>query len=242
MIDPRIHMINKRLQGIAVYPIASSKGGVGKSLISVLLSLGLRDKGIKVGLLDIDFTNPSCHIILGVDPGNYLPREEYGIVPPEINGLSFMSIFFYTRDRPIALRGDAIDNAIKELLVITRWKDINALIIDTPPGLSDEFLDLITLIQNLNIILVTTPHILSLKSVERMIKLLRENSLNPLGLIENMADDTGRVKKFADNNKVLYLGGIPYIENLESIFNQGGIGIVYKGLKRYIDNILEGVE
>ena len=120
MSDPRIAIIEKRFQNVRrVVAVSSGKGGVGKSTIAAALALSLRDRGHSVGLLDLDFTSPATHVILGVE-GLY-PEEEYGIVPPLAHGLRYMSITYYSVDKPTPLRGEDVSNAIIELLAITRW-------------------------------------------------------------------------------------------------------------------------
>ena len=144
MSDPRLAVISKRLEDVEnIIAVSSGKGGVGKSMIATSLALNLRDRNYKVGLLDLDFTSPSTHFILGIE-GLY-PEEEYGIIPPDAHGLSYMSITHYSLDKPAPLRGADVSNAIIELLAITRWGELDYLIIDMPPGIGDATLDVIRL-------------------------------------------------------------------------------------------------
>jgi len=113
-------------------------------MTSTWLSLNLNDRGFKTGLLDLDFTSPSTHVILGVK--DFYPEEEYGIIPPLAHGIRYMSITHYSLDEPAPLRGVDVSNAIIELLAITRWEDLDYLIIDMPPGIGDATLDTIRLI------------------------------------------------------------------------------------------------
>ena len=245
VIDPRVKIIRRRLSNInRIYAIASSKGGVGKTLISVLLAYKFRSYGFKVGLLDLDFTNPGCHILLDIDIYNTYPTEEKGVIPPDLNGLRFMSIVYYTEDKPIALRGYDIDNAIKEIFTITRWIDTDILIIDMPPGLSDEFLHIANLIDKAEIVIVTTPSILSIKSIEKMIKLLLNQKLRVSGLIENMALDkpSNILLKLSSNYNIRYLGFIPYISKLDDVFINDGIDGVLRILDSYVSNIASNLK
>jgi len=115
MSDPRIDIIDRRLEKIKkIIAVSSGKGGVGKSVVASTLALNLRDQGYKVGLFDLDFTSPSTHVILGV-AGLY-PKEEYGIIPPDAHGLKYMSITYYSLDKPAPLRGVDMSEAITELL------------------------------------------------------------------------------------------------------------------------------
>ncbi|MCK4321585.1 P-loop NTPase, partial [candidate division WOR-3 bacterium] len=145
-MDPRLRIIDKRLKNIkTMIAISGGKGGIGKSLVASTLSLILSKLGYKVGLLDLDFCGPSTHIVLGIR-GIY-PKEEKGIIPPEIYGIKFMSIIYYAGDNPSPLRGIDISNAIIELLAITRWGPLDFLIIDVPPGIGDTTLDIIRLMK-----------------------------------------------------------------------------------------------
>lgn len=185
--DPRLSILSERLSKIRkVIAFTSSKGGVGKTLISTTTSLTLSRRGINVGLLDIDVTNPTAHMVLGVDPSTTKPVEDKGIIPPEIHGVKFMSPVFFTNDRPAALRGESISSAIREILSITLWTGVDVLIVDTPPGISDEILELVTNIKKFDAVVVTTPSALSLRSAMKLL-----NLINPMvsGVVINMVRD-----------------------------------------------------
>jgi len=120
MVDPRISIIDDRLKEIRhIIAVVSGKGGVGKGLVASTLALILAKKGYKVGLFDLDFTSPSTHIILNIQ--ELQPQEEKGIVPPQVHGLSYMSIVFYSGQYALPLRATEVSNALIELLSITRW-------------------------------------------------------------------------------------------------------------------------
>jgi ATP-binding protein involved in chromosome partitioning len=241
MIDPRVSIIGKRFSGIDVYAVSSSKGGVGKTLISVLLSLESRVRGYKVGLLDLDFTNPCCHILLDVDPGRVSPKEEYGVIPPLVDGIRFMSVSYYTMDNPMSLRGVDIDNAFKEILAITLWEDTDLLFIDTPPGLGEEFRDLVGLIPMSRLLVVMTPSILSIRSVDRMMRLLEGRGV-VRGIIENMVGDSRLGHMLVDKYGVEYLGWIPFVRGLDDKLGSSDIETVLEeDLKPYIGKILDSL-
>ena len=133
-MDPRLSVIDKRLSEIKrIIAVASGKGGVGKSLVASSLALSLSNKGYRTGLLDIDLYGPSSHIILGVTDYSF-PEEEKGILPHKVNNIRFMSIVYFSEDKPAPLRGIDITNIIIELLSITQWGELDYLIIDMPPG------------------------------------------------------------------------------------------------------------
>ena len=134
MVDSRLDIIATRLKDVgSIIAVSSGKGGVGKSIVASTLALSLHEKGYSVGFLDLDFTSPASHVILGVE--GLFPEEEYGIVPPVAHGIRYMSITYYSLDKPAPLRGVDVSNSIIELLAITRWEELDYLIIDMPPGI-----------------------------------------------------------------------------------------------------------
>jgi len=215
MMDPRISIIPERIKNIKrKIAVVSGKGGVGKTVIASLLALRLSNMGRAVGLLDLDFNGPSCHVVLGI-PENMSIKEEKGIIPPLFNRIRFMSLELFVKERALPLRGDDISNAIIELLAITRWESLDYLIIDTPPGTSDELLDILRLIDGLETLIVTIPSKLALKTVTRLLDLLKMVNTNIIGIIENMSKGTDMVREFARRAGIRYLGSIPYDEKLE---------------------------
>ncbi len=171
--DPRLEAVSERLREVGeVIVFASSKGGVGKTLLSVTASLLLSRRGVGVGLLDLDITNPTAHLVLGVDPARVGPVEERGLVPPEVSGVRFMSPTFFTQGRAAPLRGEYVSSAIREVLSITRWVGVDALVVDTPPGMSDELLELLTYAGRFRAMVVSTPSVLALESAARLSEVL----------------------------------------------------------------------
>lgn len=235
-MDPRLSVIEDRLSKIRrIIAVASGKGGVGKTLIASSLSLLLAKEDFKVGLLDLDFHGPSCDIVLGIR--DVFPKEEKGIIPPKIYGISFMSIIYFAEDHPLPLRGKEISNAIIELLAITRWGKLDFLIVDLPPGMGDEALDTIRLMRNNEFLIVTTPSILSLGVVTRLVRFLRKINANIIGIIENMrVEENDIIKKFAEENDIKYLGYIRYDRTVES-----ALGNIDKLLKTIFINDLKNI-
>ena len=215
-MDARIGVIEKRLKNIKrIISVASGKGGVGKSLVASTLSLNLAKKGLKVGLLDLDLFGPSSHIILGVEKDKF-PEEEKGIIPPKIDGINFMSIVYFTEDKPSPFRGVDISNIIIELLAITQWGELDYLIIDMPPGIGDETLDIIRLIKKSEFLVVTTPSKVSMGAVGKLLKILKELNLPIIGVIENMKmTDSKLVKDSVSKMNLTYLGYISFDSNIE---------------------------
>jgi len=216
MSDPRLAVIERRLEKVGkVIAVSSGKGGVGKSMVASCLALNLRDRGYSVGLLDLDFTSPATHVILGVD-GLY-PEEDYGIVPPMAHGLRYMSITHYSLDEPAPLRGQDVSNAIIELLAITRWGELDFLVVDMPPGIGDATLDTIRLIPRLEFLVVTTPSVVAYQSVRRMLVLLKDLGIKVNGVVENMVmKASGYVRSDVAGLGVRYLGSVAYDVALEA--------------------------
>ena len=216
MSDPRLAVIERRFENVGkVIAVSSGKGGVGKSMVATCLALNLRDSGYKVGLLDLDFTSPATHVILGVE-GLY-PEEEYGIVPPVSHGMQYMSIVHYSLDEPAPLRGSDVSNAIIELLAITRWSELDYLIVDMPPGIGDATLDTIRLIPKLRFVVVTTPSRVAYQSVRRMLVLLNEMEIPVAGVVENMVmKPSNTIRVDVEALGLDYLGSAEYDEELEA--------------------------
>ena len=207
MRDPRLSIIEKRLSRIErTFVFLSGKGGVGKSSCSCLAALVLAEKGTKTGLLDLDFQGASDHILLGIEPA--FPDEEGGLLPlipyPD---LSFMSITCFTGERDVPLRGGGVSDAIIELLAVTLWGETEILIIDMPPGCGDEILDVVRLIPRGEMILITTPAVLSESITRRTAGLLERMGTEVRGVIYNMTGDDA-----AGGER---LGGIPYSGDFE---------------------------
>ena len=215
MTDPRTAIIEERLKKIhSIIAVSSGKGGVGKSLVASVLALTLARKGYKVGLFDLDFTSPSSHIILGVS--DLHPKEERGVIPPEVHGIKYMSVVFYSGDRASPLRGADISSALIELLAVTLWNALDFLIIDMPPGISDATLDLIRLIRNVKFLVVTTPSQLAFETVKKLIGLLSELNIPVIGVIENMKmKDSPFIKKKIEEKDIEFWGEVPFDPRLE---------------------------
>ncbi|MCJ2513233.1 MAG: ATP-binding protein [Candidatus Thermoplasmatota archaeon] len=236
-MDVRESVIGKRLRNInRIICVASGKGGVGKSLIASTLALKLEGKGYNVGILDLDLYGPSSHIILGFNKKGF-PDEDKGIIPSKINNIKFMSIIYFSDDKPAPFRGLDISNIIIELLAITQWGSLDYLIIDMPPGIGDETLDIIRLIKNCEFIVVTTPSKVAMGAVKKLLLILTELKIPILGVIENMViKNSNLIKNQIKNMDLNYLGSIIFDTNLEE-----SIGKPKKLLKTDMVNDLENI-
>jgi ATP-binding protein involved in chromosome partitioning len=242
MVDSRLDVISTRLKDVEnIIAVSSGKGGVGKSIVTSTLALSLSERGYSVGLLDLDFTSPSSHVILGIE--GLFPEEDYGIVPPIAHGIRYMSFTYFSLDKPTPLRGVDVSNSIIELLAITRWGELDYLIIDMPPGIGDAILDLIRLVEGLNFLLVTTPSKVSYETVKKQITLLKGLNIHVIGLLENMViNETQYILERVKDEEISYLGKIDFDHSLED--NLGDVESlkttnVYSEISKLTDNIVE---
>lgn len=222
MIDPRTAVIDKRLSGIKkILVFVSGKGGVGKSLCSAVSALILAKMGFRTGLLDLDLQGASAHIILDAELS--FPEEAHGILPLKAPfDLKFMSIASFTGDKAVPLRGSDISNAIIELLTVTVWGELDFLIVDMPPGIGDEALDLVRFMGRSESIIISSPSVVAAGVVQRLLSVFIELNMPILGVVENMSRNWNEglsmspVSKMCEESAVPLLGSIPFSPALES--------------------------
>tara|TARA_B100000945_G_scaffold252046_1_gene208816 strand:+ start:399 stop:1223 length:825 start_codon:yes stop_codon:yes gene_type:complete len=166
--------------------VSSAKGGVGKSTFAVNLAFAIQKLGKRVGILDADIHGPSLPKIIGLNEkpktdGKYLfPLEKYGA--------QFMSLGFLVDDKtPMIWRGPMVISAIKTLTEKVKWKDIDFLIIDMPPGTGDTQLTFAQKIKIDGAIIISTPQELALMDVHRGIRMFDKTKIKILGLVDNMS-------------------------------------------------------
>ncbi|KAH7637529.1 Nucleotide-binding protein 2 [Dermatophagoides farinae] len=179
--------------------VLSGKGGVGKSTVSCQLALSLQHRGYKVGILDIDICGPSTPRMLGL-LGENVTQGSNGWIPIKYEKhdrpvLSVMSIGFLLNDQDAAViwRGPRKTAMIRQFLTDVDWAELDFLIVDSPPGTSDEHISVVECLNNLptkcqtNAILVTTPQSVAVGDVRREITFCHKGNVPILGLIENMS-------------------------------------------------------
>ena len=150
-----------------VIAVASGKGGVGKSTVSVNLAVALARAGAAVGLLDADITGPNIPMMLGID-GQPTASENNKIIPLERHGVKAISIqFFVPEGQPIVWRGPLIGGAISQFLRDVEWGELDYLVVDLPPGTSDAQLTLAQAVPISGTVLVTTPQEVALSDVDK---------------------------------------------------------------------------
>jgi ATP-binding protein involved in chromosome partitioning len=171
----------------AVIAVASGKGGVGKSTTALNLALGLRDLGLKVGLLDADIYGPSVPRLTGIREKPEL-NEDRKMIPIPRFGLSVMSIgFLVEEDTAMIWRGPMVMSAITQMLRDVVWGTLDVLVVDMPPGTGDAQL---TLAQNVPLkgaIIISTPQDLSLIDARRGLAMFKKVNVPVLGIVENMS-------------------------------------------------------
>jgi ATP-binding protein involved in chromosome partitioning len=171
----------------AVIAVASGKGGVGKSTTALNLALGLRDLGLRVGLLDADIYGPSVPRLTGIREKPRL-NDDKKMIPIVRFGLAIMSIgFLVEEDTAMIWRGPMVMSAITQMLRDVVWGTLDILVVDMPPGTGDAQL---TLAQNVPLkgaIIISTPQDLSLIDARRGLAMFRKVNVPVLGIVENMS-------------------------------------------------------
>jgi ATP-binding protein involved in chromosome partitioning len=171
----------------AIIAVASGKGGVGKSTTALNLALGLRDLGLKVGLLDADIYGPSVPRLTGIREKPELTGDRR-MIPIERFGLAVMSIgFLVEEDTAMIWRGPMVMSAITQMLREVNWGTLDVLVVDMPPGTGDAQL---TLAQNVPLkgaIIISTPQDLSLIDARRGLAMFKKVNVPVLGIVENMS-------------------------------------------------------
>ncbi|MBS1728186.1 MAG: Mrp/NBP35 family ATP-binding protein [Armatimonadetes bacterium] len=206
-----------------VIAIASGKGGVGKSTVTVNLALALAATGAKVGILDADVYGPSIPLMLGAQ--NDKPfTEAQKILPVLKYGLQTMSLgYLLDEDSAVLWRGPMVAGTVRQLLADVEWGDLDYLLVDLPPGTGDAPMSLAQLVPLTGVVIVSTPHNVAANIAGKAVQLFKRLNSPILGVIENMGPyvdaATGETRKMfsgmtgeelAQHLAVPYLGSIPF--------------------------------
>jgi len=203
--------------------VASGKGGVGKTTVSLNLALVLSQTGAKVGILDADVYGPSIPLMLGMNKAN-MEVTDNKLQPVESNGLKVVSFgFFAEQEHQAAIyRGPIISGILKQFLVDTNWSDLDYLIVDLPPGTGDIPLTLAQTIPITGILVVTTPQEVASSIAVKAIGMFNKLNVPIIGVVENMSSfvcpncnenhyifGQGGAKKISEKYNIPFIGEIP---------------------------------
>ena len=216
------------LEGIKnVIAVASGKGGVGKSTTAVNLALALQQEGARVGVLDADIYGPSVPRMLGIH-GKPESTDGKSLEPMGGHGLQAMSIgFMIDEETPMIWRGPMVTQALEQLLRDTRWKSLDYLVIDLPPGTGDVQLTLAQKVPVSGAVIVTTPQDIALLDARKGLKMFEKVEVPVLGVVENMSIHIcsqcghaehifgqGGGEKMCEQYNVDFLGALPLDINI----------------------------
>ena len=233
----KTQFVGKGLRGVKnTIAVASGKGGVGKSTVTVNIAAALAQLGARVGILDADIYGPSIPLMLGTKGPVEIADDFY--LPIEAYGLQTMSIGYLTNmEQALIWRGPMLAKSLIQMLDGTRWDELDYLLIDLPPGTSDIHLTLVQLIKLTGAVIVTTPQKVALSDATKGLAFFKQAGINVplLGLVENMAyftpaelpenkyylfgKDGG--KQLAEKYAVPFLGEVPLIQAIREAGDEG---------------------
>jgi ATP-binding protein involved in chromosome partitioning len=197
-----------------VYAVASGKGGVGKSSVTVNLAVAMAASGLKVGVVDADIYGHSIPRMLGAT-GKPTPVEQM-IMPPSAHGVKVISIGMFTAgNSPVVWRGPMLHRALQQFLGDVFWGDLDVLLMDLPPGTGDIAISVAQLVPTAELIVVTTPQLAAREVAERAGAIAVQTRQSIAGVVENMA-------------------GLPcpHCGEMVDVFGSGGGQAVAEGLSR----------
>lgn len=199
-----------------VYAVASGKGGVGKSSVTVNLAAAMAADGMKVAVVDADIYGHSVPRMLGVE-GRPTQVQDM-IMPPSSHGVKVISIGMFTPgNTPVVWRGPMLHRALQQFLADVYWGDLDVLLLDLPPGTGDIAISVAQLVPNAEILIVTTPQMAAAEVAERAGTIALQTHQKIVGVIENMAGMP-----------------CPHCDEIVDVFGTGGGQIVAEALTRSV--------
>ncbi|MEU3464377.1 Mrp/NBP35 family ATP-binding protein [Streptomyces sp. NPDC006733] len=197
-----------------VYAVASGKGGVGKSSVTVNLAAAMAADGLKVGVVDADIYGHSVPRMLGVE--GRPTQVENMIMPPSSHGVKVISIGMFTPgNAPVVWRGPMLHRALQQFLADVYWGDLDVLLLDLPPGTGDIAISVAQLVPNAEILVVTTPQQAAAEVAERAGSIAVQTHQKIVGVVENMSGMP-----------------CPHCDEVVDVFGSGGGERVAEGLTR----------
>ena len=253
-IDLDAQVTSQRHANVNVLPsvkniicVASGKGGVGKSTVSVNLAVSLARQGAKVGLIDADILGPSIPTMMGLRgkrPEVRLIKDKHYIIPLEADGVKVLSLGFLIDERQaVVWRGPMVTSALKQFVTDCIWGKLDYLIIDMPPGTGDVHLTIAQTVQLTGAIIVTTPQEVALADARKAVSMFRLDNINVpiVGVVENMSyftpaelpenkyylfgKDGG--KRLADEYEIPFLGQLPIVQSIREGGDEGKPASIY---------------
>jgi ATP-binding protein involved in chromosome partitioning len=235
VMEGRSLSMDELLPGVKnIIAVASGKGGVGKTTVSVNLALSLAQTGAKVGLLDADIYGPSVPLMLGLKASPEVVNNK--IQAPEVEGVKVISMgFFYEQSQQAGIyRGPIVSGIVKQFLTDVRWDDLDYLIIDLPPGTGDAPLTIAQTIPITGILIVTTPQDVAMNVAVKAIGMFNKLNVPIVGVVENMSYlrcpncseqihlfGEGGGKKISENFDIPFIGEIPLHPNIRQSSDVG---------------------
>lgn len=229
---PKQHDFN----GASVIAVASGKGGVGKSTVTVNLAVTLAKAGYSVGLIDTDIYGPSIPTMFGVTEEKPRVNSDRKILPIEKAGVKLLSMgFLADPNQAMIWRGPMVSNAVRQFLGDAEWGDLDFLLLDLPPGTGDIQLTIVQTVALTGAIIVSTPQEVALADARRGVAMFQNVKVPVLGIVENMAYFTppelpekkyhlfgeGGARRLADTLDVPFLAEIPIEQALRESGDAG---------------------
>lgn len=217
-----------------IIAVASGKGGVGKSTVTVNLATALSKLGYKVGIIDADVRGFSVPRILGLsDKPKAISEKE--MMPPEVEGIKVISMgSFVNENSPVIWRAPLLGGALEQFFKDVHWGELDYMLLDLPPGTGDMPLNIMQKVPHAEVLVVTTPQVTATKVAGRIGKMAEKMDLSLLGVIENMSyyqcskcgnkdyifgEEGG--KKLAEFMETELLGELPLISDLRKRSDSG---------------------
>jgi ATP-binding protein involved in chromosome partitioning len=244
-----------------IIPVASGKGGVGKSTVAANLAVALAKAGHKVGLLDLDVYGPSIPTMLGIS-GQHQVSDKGRLLPVEKHGLKVVSVgLLLDRGMPLIWRGPMVAKLVKQFFYDVDWGELDFLVMDLPPGTGDVQLTMIQSVPITGALVVTTPQDVALADASKAVNMFTQTETKVLGIVENMSFficphckkesgifGKGGGKKESERAGVPLLGEIPLEGKITSTGDSGepialsedSVGGIFREIAARVADVLVG--